>query len=338
MRVAITGASGLIGGALAARLEGAGHEVLRVRRGGEDDPSADWDPAGGWIRGGAFAGLDAIVNLSGREHRRRTLVRRAPRRAAQQPHRPHAHARRSPRLARRGRPARRARQPVRRRLLRRPRRRGAGRGRRARRGLPRRPGGGLGGGGRCAPRSSASARCGTARRSCSRSRGRRSRGCCCRSGSASAARSATGAGGCPWITLEDQLRSLEHALASELSGAVNASAPGATTNAELTKALGRALRRPTLFPIPGFAYRLRLRPGPRRAVRQPAGRAEGARRLGLRVQLPGDRRRPRGGARRLSGGRSGGARWACIASRRGRWCRSASTRRGSSSRTRATWR
>jgi hypothetical protein len=60
----------------------------------------------------------------------------------------------------------------------------------------------------------------------------------------------------PWITLEDQLRSLEHALTSEVSGAVNASAPGATTNGELTKALGRALHRPTLFPIPGFAYRL----------------------------------------------------------------------------------
>ena len=65
MRVAITGSTGLIGGALAARLEGAGHEVLRIRRGSEDDPSADWDPAGGWIRGGAFAGHDAIVNLSG---------------------------------------------------------------------------------------------------------------------------------------------------------------------------------------------------------------------------------------------------------------------------------
>ena len=50
MRVAMTGSTGLIGSALAARLEAGGHEVARIRRGGEDEPGADWDPAGGCAR------------------------------------------------------------------------------------------------------------------------------------------------------------------------------------------------------------------------------------------------------------------------------------------------
>ena len=33
MRVAITGSFGLIGSALASKLEGRGHEVIRIRRG-----------------------------------------------------------------------------------------------------------------------------------------------------------------------------------------------------------------------------------------------------------------------------------------------------------------
>ena len=52
------------------------------------------------------------------------------------------------------------------------------------------------------------------------------------------------------------MRSLEHALASDLHGAVNAAAPGSVTNAGLTKALARALRRPAFLPVPGFAFRL----------------------------------------------------------------------------------
>lgn len=65
MRVAITGSSGLIGSALAERLELRGHQVLRMRRGPEEDPRAVWDPASGWIRPGALAEVDAIVNLGG---------------------------------------------------------------------------------------------------------------------------------------------------------------------------------------------------------------------------------------------------------------------------------
>ena len=65
MRIAITGATGLVGVALATYLEGAGHEVHRVRRGVSDDRLADWNPAVGWIRPGALDGCDAIVHLAG---------------------------------------------------------------------------------------------------------------------------------------------------------------------------------------------------------------------------------------------------------------------------------
>ena len=65
MRVAITGATGLVGTALAAHLEGAGHEVYRVRRATSDDRLADWNPAVGWIRPGALDGVDAVVHLAG---------------------------------------------------------------------------------------------------------------------------------------------------------------------------------------------------------------------------------------------------------------------------------
>lgn len=44
----------------------------------------------------------------------------------------------------------------------------------------------------------------------------------------------------------------------ELSGPVNAVAPNAVSNTEFTRVLGRVLRRPTLFPLPGFVARLVL--------------------------------------------------------------------------------
>lgn len=65
MRVAITGATGLVGTALATHLERAGHEVHRVRRATSDDRLADWNPAVGWIRPGALDGVDAVVHLAG---------------------------------------------------------------------------------------------------------------------------------------------------------------------------------------------------------------------------------------------------------------------------------
>lgn len=62
-----------------------------------------------------------------------------------------------------------------------------------------------------------------------------------------------------WIALEDAVGALRHALDTPtLEGPLNAVAPQTLTNREFTKALGRALHRPTIFPLPGFAARLVL--------------------------------------------------------------------------------
>jgi hypothetical protein len=66
MQVAITGASGLIGSALARSLTDAGHTVRPVVRRDTDEPGAvRWDPAAGTIDAGALAGVDAVVHLAG---------------------------------------------------------------------------------------------------------------------------------------------------------------------------------------------------------------------------------------------------------------------------------
>ena len=65
MRVAITGSTGLFGRALVPRLRAAGHDVVPMVRGDQSDPATLWDPAAGWIRPGAFEGIDAVVHLSG---------------------------------------------------------------------------------------------------------------------------------------------------------------------------------------------------------------------------------------------------------------------------------
>jgi uncharacterized protein (TIGR01777 family) len=59
----------------------------------------------------------------------------------------------------------------------------------------------------------------------------------------------------PVISLRDEVRALEHLLTSALAGPVNLSIPDPPTNIEFTKALGHALHRPTIVPAPGFAIR-----------------------------------------------------------------------------------
>jgi NAD dependent epimerase/dehydratase family enzyme len=62
-----------------------------------------------------------------------------------------------------------------------------------------------------------------------------------------------------WIALDDVVGAIHHALVTDgLRGPVNATTPQPVTNREFTKALGRVLGRPTLFPLPGFAARLAL--------------------------------------------------------------------------------
>ncbi|MEP6568163.1 MAG: TIGR01777 family oxidoreductase [Acidobacteriota bacterium] len=60
-----------------------------------------------------------------------------------------------------------------------------------------------------------------------------------------------------WIALDDVVGALNFALVTEsLRGPVNFVAPNPVTNAEFTRTLGKALSRPTLFPIPAFAIKL----------------------------------------------------------------------------------
>lgn len=67
MRVAVTGATGLVGSALTPRLAGGGHEAVALRRApaaaGGGGPS--WDPETGALSAGALDGVDAVVHLAG---------------------------------------------------------------------------------------------------------------------------------------------------------------------------------------------------------------------------------------------------------------------------------
>ena len=73
MKVAVTGASGLIGSALVVRLRRDGHKVLRlVRRVATAPDEVRWDPDEGYVDLAALDGTDAVVHLAGAgvgEHR-----------------------------------------------------------------------------------------------------------------------------------------------------------------------------------------------------------------------------------------------------------------------------
>jgi uncharacterized protein len=63
----------------------------------------------------------------------------------------------------------------------------------------------------------------------------------------------------PWIHLEDWLAFVTHVITSpDARGAFNVTAPVPATNAAFTRALGRALKRPALIPVPAFGLRLVL--------------------------------------------------------------------------------
>ena len=62
-----------------------------------------------------------------------------------------------------------------------------------------------------------------------------------------------------WIDIQDEARAIYHCLITEsLQGPVNLVAPNPVSNAGFTKALGAAIKRPTIFPMPAFAARLVL--------------------------------------------------------------------------------
>ena len=64
LRVLVSGAGGLIGGALVPELERRGHRVRRLGRGGGTE-APRWDPEGGTIDAEALDGVDAVVHLAG---------------------------------------------------------------------------------------------------------------------------------------------------------------------------------------------------------------------------------------------------------------------------------
>lgn len=65
MRIAITGASGLIGTALSTRLTSEGHDVVPVVRRAPGDNEIGWSVDDKRIDDGAFDGIDAVVHLAG---------------------------------------------------------------------------------------------------------------------------------------------------------------------------------------------------------------------------------------------------------------------------------
>lgn len=61
----------------------------------------------------------------------------------------------------------------------------------------------------------------------------------------------------PWIALDDLISIIRFALEREdIEGAVNAVAPEAVTNETFTKTFGRVLNRPTFIPVPEFGIKL----------------------------------------------------------------------------------
>ena len=257
MRVLVTGASGLIGSALCDALLARGDEVVGLSRDPASAPARQpdvswhaWDPTIERPPEAAFEGVDAVVNLIGENINQRLTdeAKRADpggRRAGhQEPRRRDARG-----LA----GACDAGQPVGDRLLRRPRRGDRRRVDPAGGGLPRaarRRAGRRAAHAAEAPASGwpsfAPGFCSTPRAACSSSS-------CSRSSSAWAGRSRRRPVHA-WIHRDDEVGLILWALDNpKVDGVLNATAPNPVTNRELSKALGRALHRPAVMPVPRLA-------------------------------------------------------------------------------------
>ena len=62
----------------------------------------------------------------------------------------------------------------------------------------------------------------------------------------------------PWISLADEIGAIRHLLTADVSGPVNLTGPEPVTNADFVAALGREVHRPTVLPVPAFALKLAL--------------------------------------------------------------------------------
>ena len=61
-----------------------------------------------------------------------------------------------------------------------------------------------------------------------------------------------------WITLHDQIRAIAFLLENKVSGPVTLTSPNPVTNSEFTAGLARAMHRPALFPVPAIALKVVL--------------------------------------------------------------------------------
>ena len=59
-----------------------------------------------------------------------------------------------------------------------------------------------------------------------------------------------------WITIDDEVGAIRFLLDHDVSGPVNLTAPGATTNADFARVLGTVLHRPSRLPVPRFGPKL----------------------------------------------------------------------------------
>ena len=62
----------------------------------------------------------------------------------------------------------------------------------------------------------------------------------------------------PWITIDDEVGAIRHLLTTEVEGPVNLCAPNPARQRDVAKALGAALHRPAVLPVPKFGPRLLL--------------------------------------------------------------------------------
>jgi uncharacterized protein (TIGR01777 family) len=254
MKIAVTGASGLIGGALVPRLRQDGHEVLRlVRRTPRTADEHRWDPQHHRLDPAVLSDVDAVINLAGEPIRPRPWTRSYKQRLLSS--RLDATATVSEALA-----AAATADPSRRRVL----LSGSAVGYYGDTGdrpidetAP--PGtdflAGL-----CArweaattPAEEAGVRVSLLRTGLVIGRGAmlmQVLGLLFRAGLGG--KLGSGRQYWPWISLRDEVDAIRFLLSADVFGPVNLTAPTPVTNAEFTRELGRVVHRPTMLPVPAF--------------------------------------------------------------------------------------
>ena len=249
-RIAVAGASGLIGGALVRSLTADGHEVVRlVRRAPRAKDEVRWDPEGGRVDRPGSPG--ATPWSTSRARAWATAAGRTRTRRGSGDSRVLGTATLAEAVAALDEAAAGVRQRQRDGLLRRDRRPGGRRERAARDGASCRSCAWSGRGRRRRRRRRAYGPCSRGRGWWWPARAGPGGGCsrCSRRGSGG--RMGDGRQYWSYISLHDEVAAIRHLIDTDgLSGPFNLTAPNPLTNREITAAMGRVLHRPTLFPVP----------------------------------------------------------------------------------------